>query len=184
MSTIPIDNPPITTPGAVANFFLAKAEEKNNPLTQMQLQKLMYFAYGWCLASQNQPLFNAGFHAWDFGPVCVPIYNRFKQFGRGHITPGTRMEEITFEDNGDGSFSVNVGYNSLPNSESDLIKMLDFVWDAYSSRDGITLSNWTHIPDPDNPWFVAAQTDQLRKPMLDTAIRDYFNKLQSSERLY
>ena len=34
---------------AVANYFLEKAEQEGKPITPLQIQKLVYIAYGWYL---------------------------------------------------------------------------------------------------------------------------------------
>ncbi|HQS97664.1 MAG TPA: DUF4065 domain-containing protein, partial [Novosphingobium sp.] len=69
---------------AIANEFLRKAGAVG--LTQMQLQKLVYFSHGWALGLTEQPLTTDGPEAWAYGPVYPDLYDHTKFFGRGSIT--------------------------------------------------------------------------------------------------
>lgn len=74
----------------VANFFIeigqAQAENgSGDPVTPMQLEKLLYFAQGWHLAKFGTPLFEDDFKAWKYGPVIPDIYHKYKVYGRSGI---------------------------------------------------------------------------------------------------
>ena len=68
---------------AIANEFLRRAGKAG--LTQMQIQKLVYFAHGWNLALSNEPLTTDSPQAWNYGPVYSDLYDHTKYFGRGQI---------------------------------------------------------------------------------------------------
>lgn len=52
----------------------------------MQLQKLVFLAHGYYLAStRGVPLVDEPFEAWDYGPVCRNLYYEFRDFGRQPI---------------------------------------------------------------------------------------------------
>ena len=40
----------IYNPAHIANFFIGKAKEESEPLTQMKLMKLVYIGFGWVKA--------------------------------------------------------------------------------------------------------------------------------------
>lgn len=74
----------------VANFFIelgqAQAEGGyGDPVTQLQLHKLLYFAQGWHLARFGKPLFQEEIEAWKLGPVVPCIYHKYKVYGRNGI---------------------------------------------------------------------------------------------------
>lgn len=70
----------------VADFFIDVAlHDPEIHMTNMRINKLMYFAQGWSLARYNKPLFKAEIQAWDYGPVVPPIYHRLKTSGRDKI---------------------------------------------------------------------------------------------------
>ncbi|HSX79064.1 MAG TPA: type II toxin-antitoxin system antitoxin SocA domain-containing protein, partial [Candidatus Saccharimonadia bacterium] len=54
----------------VAQYFLAKADEDAGDLmSNLKLQKLVYYAQGFALALLDKPLFPQCIEAWIHGPV-------------------------------------------------------------------------------------------------------------------
>jgi len=60
---------------------LCFCEEHGDPITNLKLQKLLYYAQAWCLALYNKPLFGEKIEAWVYGPVVAEVYRAFKNFG-------------------------------------------------------------------------------------------------------
>ena len=56
-------------------------EDHDEPLTQLKLQKLLYYAQGLHLALRGKPLFDDKIHAWQHGPVCTSIYRDLPKGG-------------------------------------------------------------------------------------------------------
>ena len=54
-------------------------------LTNLQLQKMLYLAQMMYLGTNDVPLFNGTFEAWDYGPVLPVVYGQVKSFGSGPI---------------------------------------------------------------------------------------------------
>ncbi|MGV3579475.1 type VI toxin-antitoxin system SocA family antitoxin [Brevundimonas sp.] len=71
---------------AVANLLLERARSQNIAITNLSLQKLVYFAHGWMLTRYERPLVDGYFEAWQHGPVHPVLYSSFKSFGREPIT--------------------------------------------------------------------------------------------------
>ena len=72
---------------AVANFFLHLAEDQSNHetgdlMTDLKLQKMLYFAQCWHLVRYGKPLFDSRIEAWEHGPVVPVVYSEYKQYGR------------------------------------------------------------------------------------------------------
>ena len=66
----------------VADYLLSKGVKPNGePMTQLSLQKMLYFSQGWHLAIREEPLFFEEIRAWRHGPVVREIYSRFRHFG-------------------------------------------------------------------------------------------------------
>jgi uncharacterized phage-associated protein len=66
----------------VANYFLSKADEDAGDLiSNLKLQKLLYYAQGFCLALYGEPLFTESIRAWKHGPVVLEVYHHFKKYG-------------------------------------------------------------------------------------------------------
>lgn len=77
---------PVYSVNAVANCILEIAWERNIPITNLKLQKLVYFAQGWSLAMQEHPLFEEEIQAWTYGPVIPELYAVAKKYGNKPIT--------------------------------------------------------------------------------------------------
>src|SRR5437868_3345513 len=71
---------------AVANYLYALAESQGKQIDPMQMQKLVYFAHGWCLALKDAPLITERIEAWRYGPVVRELYGAFRDAGSGPIT--------------------------------------------------------------------------------------------------
>lgn len=64
----------------VADFFIALANVSGEPITNLKLQKLVYYSQAWHLAIWGKPLFSGHFEAWVHGPVCPTLYQQYKAF--------------------------------------------------------------------------------------------------------
>lgn len=69
------------TASQVSDFFLAFAREHGDSLTNLKLQKLLYYAQGWYLGIHGKALFDEELEAWIHGPVVPSEYRRFKAYG-------------------------------------------------------------------------------------------------------
>ena len=65
----------------VAYHFLATANECGSFISNLKLQKLLYYAQAWHLAIFDAKLFSEKFEAWVHGPVIPAIYHRYKEYG-------------------------------------------------------------------------------------------------------
>lgn len=71
---------------AVANCVLKKGEEMGIEITNLKLQKLVYFVQGFSLALVDHPMFREDIYAWTYGPVIPPLYKRLKRYGAGVVS--------------------------------------------------------------------------------------------------
>jgi uncharacterized phage-associated protein len=82
------DNMPATTLTCfdVANYFLSLTDEDSgDSITNLKLQKLVYFAQGFYIGLYRRPLFNESIEAWQHGPVIPDLYQQYKDYGSGCI---------------------------------------------------------------------------------------------------
>ena len=54
-------------------------KEYNQRIDEMKLHKLLYFTQRECIAQTGQPMFDASFHAWMYGPVLPSIRSLYKR---------------------------------------------------------------------------------------------------------
>jgi len=73
----------------VAHYLIRAAAEQPEPdfLTNLRLQKLLYYAQGWHIAIFGPPLFPERIEAWKHGPVVPAVYRSFSFAGRNHLEP-------------------------------------------------------------------------------------------------
>jgi uncharacterized phage-associated protein len=70
----------------VANYILDVADEWGTSISNLALQKILFFCHGNFLVHFNVALLHNPFEAWRFGPVIRSVYEAFKVFGRSPIT--------------------------------------------------------------------------------------------------
>lgn len=67
---------------ATANYFLAQqGDDAGDAISNLKLQKLLYYAQGFYLAMFNKELFKEDFEAWEHGPVIPALYRMYKKYG-------------------------------------------------------------------------------------------------------
>ena len=69
----------------IADYILFKTQNTGDFLTNLKLQKLLYYAQAWYLANYQKPLFDEPIEAWVHGPVVVQVYNEFRDYGCDRI---------------------------------------------------------------------------------------------------
>lgn len=71
---------------AIANAVLEIAETEGVRLSNLSLQKIMFFCHTWHLVDTGKPLIKNQFEAWQHGPVLQYIYREFKKYESSPIT--------------------------------------------------------------------------------------------------
>ncbi|HAK38656.1 type II toxin-antitoxin system antitoxin SocA domain-containing protein [Streptococcus sp.] len=76
----------------LANHIIAVAQGKNLSITNLQLQKVMYFTIRLARLEKSEnddelkKLYDKKFYVWKYGPVVPEIYDKYKKFGSNPIT--------------------------------------------------------------------------------------------------
>ena len=86
-----------STVNKIADYLLWFACSHGDPLTNLKLQKLIYYAQAWHLALKDSPLFEDRFEAWVHGPVVPSLYRRFKENGWSPIIVNNEPEGLSTE---------------------------------------------------------------------------------------
>jgi len=136
---------------AVANELLDLANRSNRKLTQIEIQKLVYFSHGWHLAFNDENLIPDSIEAWTYGPVVRRLYDALKKFGNSVITE--KVLDWNFEGPGVPSYCYpTIQSNSL---EGDAVAraLIQNVWDKYGMLGAFKLVEITHLEG--SPWQQA-----------------------------
>lgn len=143
----------------VALYFIARAKEKGEYLTLLQLIKLVYLAHGWLLGIHKRPLIVEDVEAWQYGPVIHNLYERYRRH---------RNAPLTGEPCNDGIFDEDQEAKSIA----------DQVFDLYGELTGEQLSTLTH--EEGTPWHqiwheIGKHTEHAVIPQ--HLIQEHFEKL-------
>jgi uncharacterized phage-associated protein len=109
----------------IADYFIWLANETGSFISNLKLQKLVYYAQAWHIALYESPLFAEDFQAWVHGPVIPSLYQKYKTFGWQPI-----LEDAD------------------PRLPEDVLRFLDEVAEEYFACDAYELEQMTHAEDP------------------------------------
>lgn len=144
----------------IANYFLTRST-----LTPKKIQKMVYYAYSWFIALNNENaneitnvLFEERPEAWLHGPVFPSLYTHFKEFN-WHEVP--RIEsEMVFANN-------------------DINNFLDNIWNVFGELSADELEYMTHQEDP---WINARRNinsgDRSNNLISLADIFNYYNEIK------
>ena len=122
---------------ASTNFIIENLKERNiKDLTNLKLQKLLYFAYGIHLAHFSKNLFNSQIQAWHFGPVIPDVYFEFKDRGGRPIDLDSRAYVMK-----DYNFIQPVFSKEQDKQE---VKSLSLACDVFGNQSASALVDLTH----------------------------------------
>lgn len=114
----------------VARYFIVKAYEDSieAEMTNMKVQKLLYYAQSLHLAMYDEPLFEEEIQAWRYGPVCPPAYRFYSEFEAKQLP--IPSQELLLE---------------MP---EDKRQLLEEVWEYFGGYHAYQLSGMTHLEFP------------------------------------
>ena len=70
---------------AIAKYILAKRTNEGNPISNLQLQKILYYCQGYFIKFFNQLLFEEPICKWTYGPVVPETYYIYNIYGSHKI---------------------------------------------------------------------------------------------------
>ncbi|MEH2081354.1 MAG: type II toxin-antitoxin system antitoxin SocA domain-containing protein [Nostoc sp.] len=149
-----------TTAAAIADYFIWLANETGSYLSNLKLQKLVYYAQAWHLGIYGQSLFDEDFEAWIHGPVIPGLYQEYKSFGWKPILKNAEPQHFSQE----------------------IRDFLEELTEAYFGCDAFELEQMTHHEDP---WIKARgnlSLDTSSNAILSKeSMRDYYKTRAEAE---
>ncbi|HJS87765.1 MAG TPA: type II toxin-antitoxin system antitoxin SocA domain-containing protein [Acetobacteraceae bacterium] len=153
-------------PRIIANFVLDRADDRGREITNLDLQKIVYFLHGHYLRRYHRPLVQGEFEAWPYGPVHRVIYDAFKGYNDTPIDGrATAFDPVRRQ------------RRELPALiDQDIIGLIDDVLDRYLDMSTYSLVQLTH--DDGTPWSRTVRQAESRlnvgMKISDTLIEEYF----------
>lgn len=140
------------TASDVAKYFLTlNDEEVGELISNLKLQKLVYYAQGFYLAIEDEPLFNESIEAWAHGPVIPNLYHNYKTYESGPIPCPKDFDSDMLD--------------------SDIKNLLDEVYSVFGQYSAWKLRNMTH---EEPPWVEAWAGNKI---ITQESMREYFKTL-------
>ena len=126
----------------IAKYFVSLSDsEAGDTISNLKVQKLLYYAQGFSLVILDKPLFDEEILAWNHGPVVASVYHELKRFG---------SSEISFED------------CSVELDEADK-QLLNDVYEVYGQFSAWKLKDMTHN---EAPWIETTVGDRIPRQKL------------------
>lgn len=133
-----------------ANFLVFLMKDSYDDLTNMKINKLLYYAQGHYLKEYGSPLFTEKIYAWDHGPLVKEVYGKYKAYHDKPINSCDENEALALDD--------------------DIKSFLLEIARLYGRYTASALRNMTHKPN--TPWDKTQNGTEI--PI--SYISDYFNK--------
>lgn len=130
----------------LAEIVIAKFHDEGESISQLKLQKILYYIKGWSLYIEKQARFPETLEAWDYGPLVYSVRQAYGRFGRGALA----LEHAIYP-------------------ADDLL--IDAVIQAYGSYPAERLMALTH---QDAPWRDHYRCGQDHTPIPDEALMAFF----------
>jgi len=152
---------------SIANFVLDIAAAEERRITNMHINKIVYFLHVDYLVEYRRPLVSAKIEAWEHGPVFRELYTQFKRFGESPITEHARkLSPITGQ-------AENAEY-SLNSNERPFLESLA---KRYSGMSAAALRAQSHVGG--GPWDAVWNHSGEMHPTMqisNESILDWYGK--------
>ena len=136
----------------IARYVLTLVDvDKGDIISNLKLQKILYYIQGYHLAYFNKPLFKDSIEAWKYGPVVVNVYREYKGYDR---------EQLPTD-------NYNFNISNLSQEQKNLIIN---VFNIYNNFSASKLVEMTH---DELPWKEAYNPSISKEISIDT-MKKYF----------
>lgn len=139
----------------LAKYIITKCTLDGKPISNLQLQKILYFVQGAFYYKLKHPIFDDPIRAWDYGPVIDDVYNTYKKYGSSTI------------------HDIDINFESTFSKESDpeaTRELVDIVVESLREMDPWELVKISH--EDGTPW---KKNYQMWWPTIEsTQIENYF----------
>lgn len=156
----------IISSSELSSYFILFGSSVGDPITNLRLQKILYYSQAWHLAINKKPLFNDDFEAWVHGPVIRRLYGVYKGYGYNPI--------VTLE----GEEHVEKELKKMKKDfGEELVDFLEDIIVEYFKFAAFELEQMVHKEDPWIKARVGLPPDELCINIIKKEwMRDYYSK--------
>lgn len=134
----------------VAQFIVNYSHEKGFAITNLKLQKLLYYVQAAFLLEKDDVCFDGRIENWRHGPVINEVYQNFKKYSNRNIDYQEKYESVYISDDFIVSVKTNK-YSENPINKKENIydkSIIRKVVESYSNIDSWDMVSKTHEEDP------------------------------------
>jgi uncharacterized phage-associated protein len=137
----------------VAEYFLCLTDsDVGDLISNLKLQKLVYYAQGFHLAMFDEVLFDEPIVAWEHGPVVEQLYHYYKHFGNQAIPQPETIDDSIFTEK--------------------QIALLKEVYEVYGQFSAWKLRNMTHS---EKPWIETNKNAVISTELMRDFFKNYID---------
>ena len=151
----------------VSRYIIDYSNKMDYGVSNLKLQKLLYFVQAYFLIQTGHPCFKEKIEAWDFWPVVPKAYQEYKQYGCGDI-PTTKSFIMIDKDNIWNSKRVKFEDTAILDYDKSLINKVVDKFSEYSATDMVKLTQHQ------SPWIDAIVSNRSNE-ITNESIFEYFN---------
>ena len=138
----------------VSQFFLTLTDpDAGDFISNLKLQKLVYYGQGFHLAMHGEKLFNEDILAWEHGPVVEELYHEYKGYGASGIPMPEDFDVATFTD-----------------KQNELLRE---VYEVYGQFSAWKLRNMTHS---ERPWLETEKNKVIQPALMAEFFKGYITE--------
>lgn len=145
---------------AAARTIIERASSMGLSITNLKIQKLLYFAHGLMLSLYGRNLVNENFQAWKYGPVVESLYHALKFFGPSSIHHSSVFIEH---------------WEKIPDDDVEALSAIDAVLDQLGKFSGGRLIDVSH--DKRGPWHEVFHDKTKNIKIENEDIKKYFDTI-------
>lgn len=82
---------------SVARYIIMYCNKCGKTISNLKLQKILYFVQAEFLVSKGYPCFSERIEAWDFGPVVPDVYYNYRVYGAASIPSSKDSQYCPFD---------------------------------------------------------------------------------------
>ena len=134
----------------LASQELVGDNQEREGITNLKLQKVLYFVQAYYLAKLNRPLFSDNIEAWEYGPVVPSVYRKYRTNKSNPIISEEDKSSLAEEDK----------------------KNVQKIWNTFGGYSASRLVDITHAH---TPWKKANKTPS--QIISHKSLKDYYAPL-------
>lgn len=152
----------------VSQHIINYSIENERPVTNLKLQKILYYIQAAFLVEFGEPCFDEEIEHWRHGPVIPKVYSKYKSYMDRRIRDRQENDIDIYIGENASLVIKRIDYNEVDFFEDDL-ELMNEVIDSYSNTDPWEMVDKTH---GEQPWIGTNPNEIITKE----SIKEFFKR--------